>query len=444
LTDVRRGWRWYVLFFIGLSVIYHSNLRPIASGDSLPGSLLPFALLLDHSVTLDRFGPYLDEQVAYAPLVVPKLSSHWYSWYPIAGPVLSTPLYLPPALIPAVGQLPAGSLVSVARIAEKLTAVTWAAGSALALLFLLRRLTSERAGNWSTSSQAMWPHTFGVPMIIGCFYAIERFGETPAARWYWLAGSSRRAPWRSGRRTRHWLRLSPWVLWIQRARASAWICAFAPPIVGGGFVAAYNFSVFGNLHGGYKVRLSTHFLSGLMGELASPGRGLIIYTPIAIFAVCAFVPHARDSRIKFRLLIIAASGFAILQIAFISLWPVWWGGYCWGPRLLTEILPSLMVLIAIGLPAIQGGWRHAFAGAALYGCLIQALGAYCYPKGRWDHLPVSVDNDPSRLWNWADNPISRTARGGVALEPYEILLAAAKGGLPAAAEKLQALGINSY
>ena len=104
-----------------------------------------------------------------------------------------------------------------------------------------------------------------------------------------------------------------------------------------------------------------------------------------------------------------------------------------------------MILIAVGLPAIQGRrWKWAFAAAAVYGCLIQALGVYCYPKGRWDHLPVSVNADQGRLWDWIDNPIIRTARGGVAWEPYAIVAAAARGGWPAAAAKLRELGINPY
>jgi hypothetical protein len=81
---------------------------------------------------------------------------------------------------------------------------------------------------------------------------------------------------------------------------------------------------------------------------------------------------------------------------------------------------------------------------ALHCVLIQAIGVYCYPKGAWDALPVSVDVDPGRLWNWGDNPIIRTVRGGVVWEPYAIVAAAATGGLPAAAKKLQELGINPY
>jgi hypothetical protein len=169
-------------------------------------------------------------------------------------------------------------------------------------------------------------------------------------------------------------------------------------------------------------------LGGLLGILLSPGRGLLIYTPIALFAIAAFLPRARETQQKHRLLVVAAGTFSLLHIAVIASWPVWWGGYCWGPRLLTEILAPLMILIAVGLPALRPkGVRWAFASLAAYSVLIQALGVFYYPKGRWDHLPVSVDAAPARLWNWADNPVIRTARAGIAWEPYSIIAALTTG-----------------
>jgi hypothetical protein len=104
-----------------------------------------------------------------------------------------------------------------------------------------------------------------------------------------------------------------------------------------------------------------------------------------------------------------------------------------------------IVLIALGMPAIaSNGWRSAFAVTAAYCFFLQVLGVYCYPKGHWDHLPVSVNDDPGRLWNWTDNPVTRTARGGIAWEPYAIAAAAVTGGLPEASKKLQQLGIKSF
>jgi hypothetical protein len=104
-----------------------------------------------------------------------------------------------------------------------------------------------------------------------------------------------------------------------------------------------------------------------------------------------------------------------------------------------------MILIAIGLPAMQGWFlRSIFAAAVCYGCWIQIIGVYYYPKGRWDATPVAVNDDPGRLWNWSDNPVARTIRGGVAWEPYAIVSAGLSGGIPAAESKMQQLGIQPY
>ena len=86
-----RAARRYILLFAALTCIYHSNLRPIASGDSLPASLIPFSILFDGSVALNRFGPWIHEHVPYAGDVLVESGGNWYSRYPIAGPILATP-----------------------------------------------------------------------------------------------------------------------------------------------------------------------------------------------------------------------------------------------------------------------------------------------------------------------------------------------------------------
>ena len=113
--------------------------------------------------------------------------------------------------------------------------------------------------------------------------------------------------------------------------------------------------------------------------------------------------------------------------------------------MLAEIMPPVVVLMALGTPALEASWvKRSFAVLALYGCLIQALGVYFYPKGHWDNLPVSVDKAPGRLWDWRDNPIVRTAAGGPVWEPYAIVRAALSGGTKGAAERMRELEINPF
>ena len=457
-----RGARPYVLLYLALTLIYHSNLRPGAAGDSLSASLIPFAVLFDHSITLDRFGPWIQGHVWYASSVVKEAGGHWYSAYPIAGPVLAAPLYSPLLAAPSLSRMPPESLIAVARIAEKFAAVALAALAAVWMAALLGRLVPRRwawiltwvfalgTSNWSISSQALWQHTFGTIALIGCWYTLERWESSGrTAGWAWWCGIAAGAAVMVRPTNAMLFAALAAALWAGRGRIRDYVAAFLPLTLLTGLLLVYNESVFGRVSGGYPDRFDGNILSGAAGLLLSPGRGLLIYTPIVFFVLAAFLPATRELRSRHRALLAACSVFAIGQIAVTAQWPVWWGGYCWGPRLLSEIVPGVMVLIAIGLPKLLAGqtgtvWRRAFVVTAVYCCLIQALGVYFYPKGRWDRLPVSVDAKSERLWNWKDNPIARTLAGGPAWEPYQIVGTALTEGLPAAEERLKSYGIAPY
>lgn len=300
------GARGYTILWIVLSLVYHSNLRPIASGDSLPAALLPFSILLDHSVRLDRFAPFLTGHVWYAKLVLHPVEGHWYSSYPIGGPVLATPLYLPIVYVPWVRRQDAATLVAMARITEKFVAVALAAAAALLLLALLRRIVAEReawllvlvfalgTGNWSTASQALWQHAYGQVAILGCLYAIDRWEEATAeARWEWMAGLCAGCAVAIRPSNIVLLVALGVALGLRRSRPGVWIRVFAPVMVGGALTAAANLAEFGRLSGSYPTFPSGHFLEGLAGILLRPGRGLLIYTPVVVFALAAFSRRAR-------------------------------------------------------------------------------------------------------------------------------------------------------
>jgi hypothetical protein len=442
-----RGYAW---LFVALTFIYHSNLRPVAAGDSLPAALVPFSVLLDHSVTLDRFGPWIQQHVPYAPQVLRTHGGHWYSVYPVAGPVLTAPLYLPLLAVPGIRALPPETLIALARIAEKFAAVTLAALSAVWMLALLRRLTSPGwawalvwmfalgTGAWSTSSQALWQHTFGQVAIVACLYELDRGRLWRCGAWAGLALLIRP--------TNLLLPVAlAAALWSEGARPRDFGRLLAPVAAAGALGAAYNWFALGSLAGGYPVLLDGNFFGGLAGLLASPGRGLLLYTPVACFALACLAPAARAGLRTHGAVAVAAASFGVLHILAIALWPKWWGGYCWGPRLLTEILPGMTILVALGTPALATRRaRVLFAAVAAYGLAIQALGVYFYPKGHWDNQPVSVDAAPARLWDWADNPIVRTARGGPAWEPYDLAITAIRQGPRAAQKRMAEIGIAGY
>jgi hypothetical protein len=125
-----------------------------------------------------------------------------------------------------------------------------------------------------------------------------------------------------------------------------------PPAAAAALIGAYSLAVFQSFAGAYSTKLSGGLFCGLLGILLSPGRGFpsILRSRPAVFA-----PRAREARRQHRPVVMAASVFSLLNIAFVAVWPIWWGGYCWGLRLLTEICAPMIVLVAVGFPAIRCG-----------------------------------------------------------------------------------------
>jgi len=448
----------YIFLFLGLTVLYHANLRPIDSGDALPGSLTPFSVVLDHTIVLDRFAPWLRGHVWYTSAVIHEAHGHFFSNFPIAGPLLVSPLYFPLAFLGRREWDPA-LLVLVARIAGKFAAAIVVALSAVLLLLLLKRLTTARwawrltlvyalaTETWSISSQALWQHGPGELALIGCFYCLQRWWEDRERHaWSWLCGACAAAAFVIRPTNVVLLPALVVALLLAKTKLADYVRLLAVPLVGGALLAGYNLYLFQRLSGGYAVAvLYGSAFPGLAGLFLSPGRGLLIYTPVVLFALGAFLPGASTARRKHKVLLEASVIFIILESLVMSRSISWWGGYSWGPRLLAELIPPLIVLMAIGVSAIDHVWpRRAFAVLAVYSVLIQAAGVFFYPNGHWDATPRSVDGAPARLWDWDDNPIARTLRGGFYREPYAVIGAALTQGLPAAQLRMRQLNVNPY
>ena len=99
---------------------------------------------------------------------------------------------------------------------------------------------------------------------------------------------------------------------------------------------------------------STPLLHGLAGLTIAPNRGLFIYTPAFLLALPA--PYFLFQKTTPRpplpppptQLFLAAFGTASLATLLVySKWWAWYGGWCYGPRYLAEICPTLALLVAI-------------------------------------------------------------------------------------------------
>jgi hypothetical protein len=171
-----------------------------------------------------------------------------------------------------------------------------------------------------------------------------------------------------------------------------------PPVA---FVLLYQWWAFGSpfLHGfsGTLGRFSEPWGVGQIGLLASPAKGLLVFTPVAVVAGVGLVRAFRRGEHALA----GTLGAAFLaHLVLMGRWTEWHGGECWGPRLLTDALPLIFLFLPEGLTVTR--WVGTALAALSVG--VQVLGAFAYDY-RWERLHQREGEPRAALWDVARNPI---------------------------------------
>jgi hypothetical protein len=121
-----------------------------------------------------------------------------------------------------------------------------------------------------------------------------------------------------------------------------------------------------------------------------------------VFALSGFVLSLREQ--QRRPLHIAFAAIVVGITYIIVAWPGWWGGHCFGPRLMTDVVPFLVYFVAFNfhMPAEISQWARTCLSAsiaifAIVGVLIHAQGALRYGPWEWNYIPHNIDNRLPRL-----------------------------------------------
>lgn len=113
--------------------------------------------------------------------------------------------------------------------------------------------------------------------------------------------------------------------------------------------------------------LSMKFFTAFYANLFSPSRGLLIFSPFLALILVGTAAYGK-TLIKNPFFQLAGIWF-LSHLFMVSAWKVWWGGQSYGPRLFTDCLPALLILLAliwksvIETVALQGRrvWTGVFA-----------------------------------------------------------------------------------
>jgi len=131
-------------------------------------------------------------------------------------------------------------------------------------------------------------------------------------------------------------------LFIDRvlARDAKRAALFALPIaLSVGLVLYENQLFFGAPLRSSQPWVSGNLLTGTLGGLFSLEHGLIPFCPALLIALAGFPALFRTHRREAWLVVGMAAPYCLLMWS----WYCWWGGYCYGPRLLAPVIPLLFV-----------------------------------------------------------------------------------------------------
>lgn len=380
-----------------------------------------FSLLKEGNANLDEYRHILRQQEYYA---IERLEQHFYTKYPLGTSLLALPfVYLGAQLLEAGlnmdlyaflnENIPEGMeagiasiLVAAAAILIFLISALFAPNlkSSLLLTFIFAFCTSA----WSTASRALWQHGPSLLVLTAALYLALRVRVKPTCSPWPLQLMGFLLAFAFVIRPTNSIPILIFTLYVLLNYPRAffpycfWGLVVAIPFV------SFNWQVYHALLPKYYLTAShftgppTPFLEALAGVLVSPSRGLFTFSPVLLLAFYGIALKMRSPRrdaLDYAILAILA-----LHLILLGLFPCWWGGHSYGPRLTAEMLPYLLYFCIPALaqiPRLQGLKKQVvilFLGGALaISFYIHYRGATSWEVYEWNTYPVPVE---AKLWDW--------------------------------------------
>ncbi len=366
---------------------------------------------------------YLPPSPDYAPAgyALRTHGDHTYTMYPIGASVLAIPavafrVWLDPAFEDAIRTtVPDGTEKAIASFYGAVAAALFffavfirfndvRIAVATALIFALG------TSMWSTATRALWQHGPLILMLVIAMLlllaarrrvALVQYASLPLALSFVIRPTAGIPI----------IVFTAYVLICYRQwfwRFALWAACIAMPWI------AYNILTWGSILPPYYLLLASGttaaanstFGEALLGNVLSPARGLFVFSPVLIFAISGFwlAMRIRDE----RPLHLAFGIIVVLHWLVVSHFSPWWGGYSFGPRIMSDVLPFLAYFVAFTVQwcLAQYSWPRAsvalcVATLAMVSVFIHAQGALRWAPHEWNASP-DIDTHPARLWDWND------------------------------------------
>ena len=411
----------FVFCFIGFIVLYFSGVR-------LPGDSR-FVLLTAQSFIDGNWGDLSSYEYAIRSMgqgeVVRDEPGGLFYYFPIAPsiyvlPIYSIVTYFDPELSNAVRVDSLGNL-------QAFISIIYILMTCVVLYFILRRQGQSRAWafvllflflfatvNWSQSSRALWSHSPMILFLSCALFNLQKYQNSRTGL-LWLGFFLGLAFTCRPTAVVPIVIISSYILF--REKVGAW------RYFAGASIIALPWIVF-NLYAFHAI-MPSYYTAGrvftdpglvpeaLLGNLISPSRGLLVYSPWLLFVFVATFMMLRKiwrdqkhelETLETNLLVFVSMATIILHWILISGFPKWWAGFSYGPRFFIDVFPFLVVLagaldldekIRINLSSLQ---VNALLYCLLISFVLNFRGAADTDPSVWNSKK-RIDYNPERLWS---------------------------------------------
>ena len=413
----------YVLaVYILLSFLYRVTGPPtqVYATDYSPLSFIPFSVLNYRNFDLAPF----DEQIKPRdPNLLIQRNGRLLAFHPIGAGVSALPLYIPYWLLTSetkterrwaeyLGQL-AASFFCAASACLLFLILIQEIGLTLRWSLFLTGIYGLGTCLFSILNKALWQHSPAVFWLTLVLFALFRARDRRPNLWVTIAGfSAGMAVFCRPTNIAFLVFALAWILFALRAWQPVVNFCFGaiPPLA---VALIYNSVYWGDPFstGGYGVtgHVLRPSLTRVVALLVSPGRGLFVFLPFSILLPIALYYQFRKRNVDTRLtLLVGAMFLAIVTTVFVtSAWPVWWGGFSYGPRILSDFTPILVWLL---FPLVKYSsrrvWKGLLIGLGVLAVAIHSVAVVAQERPYyWEQLYMPADqSDQTSLWSIGSAP----------------------------------------
>jgi len=425
----------FCVFFLSWLFVYKTDINKLAiqSEDTLPAVFLPVAIIKEKTLYLNSYYNMMIERYPHpddkdqvrglTPFYLKKIDNNYASAFTIITPLISLPVYFLPLKLGI--SITWENLITLSKISSSL--IMALAGGFLYLLLKKQFSLDEKKAlilttiylfgtvNFAMLSQSMWQHgTLQLFSILGLYFILDlvkspNFKPSSAflgGLFYGLAVLSRPTVALA-------LGLVGLFMLFKMGNFKSFFKAGFFTMLGlllnVAFFLWYNNKYYiGIENQGYTSQLFGSWVSpfpiSFTGTWISPSKGIITYSPIFLFSFVGFYIAMKkgwkeNAQFIFYFLIV------VLHTLVMSFWKHWYGGYSFGYRMSSDIIPYLIILMVPFIKSQSFDKNKIVFWILFYISIFMQVFGIIFFDGIWHAAYDTGFKNTSWLWSVKDSEL---------------------------------------